>query len=267
MSKKRRMRRIFAEDGKALVLALDGYYFSNKTEGIDRAIHVLPQMVNQGLDAILVTYGMANIYEEDFPDVGMLLRVDMSSKIYDPSVPYTQAAFSVEDAVRLGADGVISMTFPGAENEEVAHDIALKLAKEADHWQMPYMCETLPYGYAVTNEASKSPDVIATAARLGTELGADIIKTRFTGTKDDQLIIQAAKRPVLALGGPKTNDFQEYLEFVHHCMSVGAKGVAVGRNVTQNDHPVAAIAALHTIIHKGGTVADAYQDYKALSQR
>ncbi|MEK4201627.1 class I fructose-bisphosphate aldolase [Cytobacillus sp. FSL K6-0265] len=267
MFKARRLRRIFSEDGKALVLALDGFYFSNKTNGIEQSIKLLPEMIEQGLDAILVTYGMAKMYVEEFSGVGMLLRADMSSKIYDPSVPFTQTTFSVEDALRIGADGVISMTFPGAKNEGVAHEIALKLAKDADHWQMPFMCETLPYGYAVTNEASNRPEVIATAARLGTELGADIIKTRFTGTLDDQLIVQAAKRPVLALGGPKTNDFKEYLEFVHHCMNVGAKGVAVGRNVTQNEHPVAAIAALHTIIHKGGNVAEAHQDYKALSER
>ena len=41
MSKERRLSRIFAKDGKSVTLALDGYYFSSKTNGIDNQIEVL----------------------------------------------------------------------------------------------------------------------------------------------------------------------------------------------------------------------------------
>ncbi len=49
MSKERRLSRIFAKDGKSVTLALDGYYFSTKTNGIDNTINQLPALVEHGL--------------------------------------------------------------------------------------------------------------------------------------------------------------------------------------------------------------------------
>jgi len=263
MEKTRRMSRIFAKDGKSITLALDGYYFSTKTKGIDETISQLPGLIENGIDAVLVTYGMAKRYAEEFSDIGMLVRADLSTSVFDPSVPYTTGIITVEDALKLGADGIISMTFPGASNEVSSHRIAFDLARQADHWNLPFMCETLPYGYAVTSEASNRPDVIASGARLGAELGADIIKTRFSGNKEDEEIVRLANRPVLALGGPKTGHILDYFTFVRHCMDVGAKGVAVGRNITQDENPAGVVAALDVLVHQNGTAQEAYEAYQS----
>lgn len=56
MSKERRLSRIFAKDGKSVTLALDGYYFSSNTNGIDNTIKQLPVLVENGLDCALVTW-------------------------------------------------------------------------------------------------------------------------------------------------------------------------------------------------------------------
>ncbi|MGE7765872.1 hypothetical protein [Peribacillus sp. NPDC096540] len=66
MPKTRRMANIFAEDGKSITLALDGFYFSTNTRGIDGTIAELPKMIENGLDAVLVTYGMAKTYTNSF---------------------------------------------------------------------------------------------------------------------------------------------------------------------------------------------------------
>lgn len=261
MSKIRRMSRIFAKDGKSITLALDGYYFSNKTKRIDETIMNLNKLIDNGLDAVLVTYGMAKLYENVFKDIGMLVRADISTGVFDPSVPNTTGVLTVEEALELGADGVISMTFPGADNERQSHEIARKLARDADKWNIPFMCETLPYGYAVTSSESNCSEVIATGARLGTEIGADIIKTRFSGKPGDSEIVKAAKQPVLALGGPKTESIYDYFEFVKHCIDSGAKGVAVGRNVIMDEKPAGVVAGLNVIIHEMGTVEEANRAY------
>lgn len=263
MSKTRRMGNIFARDGKSITLALDGHYFSTNTTGIDNTIGELPKMIESGLDAVLVTYGLAKTYADSFAGVGMLIRADLSAGVFDPSVPNTMGLITVEDALKMGADGIISMTFPGASNEATSHQIAWELAREADYWNLPFMCESLPFGYAVTNEESNNPKVIAAGARLGTELGADIIKTRFTGDAGDAEIVKRAQRPVLALGGPKTDHILDYFMFVKHCMDVGAKGVAVGRNITQDRHPAGVVAALNVIVHRNGTAEEAYKMYQA----
>ncbi|QTF06506.1 phospho-2-dehydro-3-deoxyheptonate aldolase [Brenneria izadpanahii] len=260
MSKKRRLSRVFAQDGKSVTLALDGYYFSTKTAGVDDTLKSLPVLIEKGLDCVLVTYGMAKNYEAELMNIPIVLRVDSTVNIFDNTVPDTKGVFSVEDALKIGADGVVCMTFPGAFNEEKTHDLAMKLAQAADAWNLPLIVESLPYGYPVTNSESNSPDVIAAAARIAVELGADVIKTRFSGSAADRLIVEAAGVPVLALGGPKT-DILSYFEFVQHCMNMGAKGVAVGRNITQDPKPAHVVAGLHAIIHENATPEDAYGLY------
>ncbi|MGG1687201.1 hypothetical protein [Pseudalkalibacillus sp. NRS-1564] len=114
MSKLRRMSRIFHEDGNSISLALDGFNFSTNTAGIDKTVRMLPELVNAGLDSVLVTYGMAKKFEDAFKKVGLVIRVDLSTEIFDPEVPDTLDVFGIEEALTLGADGVVCMTFPGA---------------------------------------------------------------------------------------------------------------------------------------------------------
>lgn len=262
MSKERRLSRIFAKDGKSVTLALDGYYFSTKTEGIDNTINQLPALVEQGLDCALVTYGMLKNYRKALDRVPVVLRVDSTVNIFNNTVPDTTPVFSIEDALKVAAEGVVCMTFPGAFNEEKTHVMAMKLAQASDRWNMPLIVESLPYGYPVTSDDSNNPAIIAASARAAVELGADIIKTRFTGTPDDRLIVEAAGVPVLALGGPKTG-IDGYFKFVQHCMQMGAKGVAVGRNITQDPQPAKVVAGLNAIIHENATPEDAYSLYMA----
>lgn len=260
MSKNRRISKLFAADGKSIALALDGFYFSTKTNGIDHTIENISALIDHGLDCALVTYGMAKNYEQQFGCLPLVLRLDSTVNIFDNSVPDTASVFSVADALKLGVEGVVCMTFPGAFNEEKTHRLAMTLAQQADEWDMPLIIESLPYGYPITNNDSNNPKIIAAAARIAVELGANVIKTRFSGTAEDQLIIEAAGVPVLALGGPKT-DILSYFTFVQHCMNMGAKGVAVGRNITQDPNPVGVVAGLNVIVHQNGNPEQAYQLY------
>lgn len=249
MSKLRRLNQIFAADGRAVIIALDGFAFSMNTEGIDEKTQQIDQFVHAGLDAALVTYGQAKQYEQELSNVTTILRVDANTNSYDSTVSMTNSFFDVRDALKLGASGVVCMTFPGAAmRENDTHRTLAELAHQAETWNMPVIAETLPFGYPVTSNESNDPRYIATAARLDVELGADIIKTRFSGQKEDLLIVENANRPVLALGGPKA-DHLTYFKFVQHCIKVGACGVAVGRNIVQDPNPMGMIAALHALVH------------------
>lgn len=262
MSKFRRMNQIFATDGRAVVAALDGFAFSMTTSGIDDTSLQIDQLVNAGLDTALVTYGQAKTYERELAKVTTVLRVDANTNIYDSSVPNTQLFFNIKDALKLGASGVVCMTFPGASKREAdSHHMLTKLAHQSAKWEVPVIAETLPFGYPVTSSKSNDPHYIATAVRLSAELGADIIKTRFTGTKDDALITGSTSQPVLALGGPKT-DTLTYFKFVQHCIEIGARGVAVGRNITQSQSPVGIVAGLNAIVHNKVDANTAFEIYK-----
>lgn len=264
MSKIRRMNRIFAEDGRSVSFALDGFGFSSKTAGVDVAARKVPAMVEHGLDNVLITYGQARNFAEYFTDVGLTLRLDTTTAVYDGSVPDTMPAFDVTDALKLGADGVVTMTFPGAHNERSTNDLAAALVRQCADWNVPFMCEALPYGYPVTIPESAEPETIATGARFAEELGADIIKTRFSGTDKDRIIVDNCTVPILALGGPKS-DHETYFGFVQHVIACGAKGVAVGRNITQDPKPLAMVSALGALVHEDATAAQAATIYDEIS--
>ncbi len=271
MDKTKRMNRIFGRDGKTIIVALDGFGFSAHTEGVDFSVKKVRNLLQYGLNCALVTYGQAQMFAEDLLDVPTVLRVDGSVDVFDNSVPETAQFFDVTDALKLGADGVVCMTFPGGadDREKFSHAMLSSLAKQGEEWNVPVIAETLPCSYPVTKAYPNSgnPEYIKTAARLGAEYGADIIKTRFTGDISvDKKIVENAVRPTVALGGPKT-DNKTYFEYVYNLMQAGVRGIACGRNITQDPNPVGKVAALSALIHENHTVAEALKIYDSVTSK
>ncbi len=268
MDKAKRMNRIFGKDGKTIIVALDGFAFTANTVGVDFSVKSVKNLLKYGLNCALVTYGQAQLFAEDLIDVPTVLRVDGSTDVFDNSVPETAQFFDVCDALKLGADGVVCMTFPGGDKgrEKFSHKMLSSLARQGEEWNVPVLAETLPCSYPMSAAYPNSgnPDYISTAARLGTEYGADIIKTRFTGVVEtDQKIVENAGVPAVALGGPKT-DNKTYFEYVHNLMEAGVKGIACGRNITQDPNPVGKVAALSALVHEGQSVEAALKIYASV---
>src|SRR5205085_4964191 len=97
------------------------------------------------------------------------------------------------------------------------------------------------------------------ASRIGAEMGADIIKTRYSGDEESfRQIVAATGRPVMVAGGPlRDSTLTALLEMVDQCLSTGAEGVIFGRNVWQNAHPETVLAALAAMVHDAASVEDA----------
>jgi len=80
--------------------------------------------------------------------------------------------------------------------------------------------------------------VVAHAARIGAELGADIIKANFTGDiQSFRGVIESCPVPVVIAGGPKCKTSQEVLQTTHDALAAGAAGLSIGRNVFQHETP------------------------------
>lgn len=259
--KTRRLSKLF-RNGRSLTLALDHHFFTDQTTGIDQAAKMVPALHEAGLDAVLVTKGLAKMYASELKDVGVYLRVDIATPIFSSTVPQVSPIATVEEALALGVEGIVCMTFPGSEHEYETHRLTSELSELADRWNLVLLVETLPYTYAVTSPESNSVQTIASATRIGVELGADVIKTRLTGTKEDRQIIEKTKKPVLVLGGPRTTDKESFFSFIEHSIQVGAKGVAIGRNIWGDEHPLGMVKALKQIIHHGQSAKEALNIYQ-----
>jgi DhnA family fructose-bisphosphate aldolase class Ia len=116
------------------------------------------------------------------------------------------------------------------------------------------MAEMLPGGFENPRELW-TPEKIADACRIGAELGADFIKTAYTGDVDSfARVVEQVYVPIVVLGGTRTEEPRDLLELVHGAMQAGACGVACGRNIYQWEEPTRMVQALAAIIHDGASV-------------
>ncbi|MBA7707562.1 3-hydroxy-5-phosphonooxypentane-2,4-dione thiolase [subsurface metagenome] len=73
--------------------------------------------------------------------------------------------------------------------------------------------------------------------------------------------------PVIMAGGPQVDTELEVFEFVHDGMQKGAIGVNLGRNIWQNDFPVAMIKAMRAIVHQNATPKEAQELFSSEKKR
>ena len=101
------------------------------------------------------------------------------------------------------------------------------------------------------------------AARIGAELGADLVRVPYTGSSDSfKEVVSVCPVPLLATGGEKKVREKEVLEMVRAIMDAGAYGVSMGRNIFQYQKPGNMIKAIKQIVHKGSTVSSAIEALK-----
>jgi fructose-bisphosphate aldolase/2-amino-3,7-dideoxy-D-threo-hept-6-ulosonate synthase len=159
----------------------------------------------------------------------------------------------VEEAQRIGADAVSVHVNVGAEQEDKMLVKLGRVADDCDKYSVPLLAMMYPRGPKIQNE--HAVEVVAHAARLGAELGADIVKTNYTGDiKTFKEVVQGCHVPVIIAGGPKVETVQEVLQMVYDSTKAGGSGLSIGRNVFQHENPTLMVKALSAIVHHGASV-------------
>lgn len=257
---KRRLNNIFREDGKSVVLAIDHGASFNVLPEMENPGEIIEKCAAGGIDAILTSYGVATNYQKEIGNLGLILRADggMSqlAKTKDKSL---EIVYSVESALRIGADAMLCMSFPGSTHEDIILKGLSRFICEASQWNMPICAEALPRGFEPA-EDSRTGENIAFACRQAVELGADFIKTAYTGDKESfKQVVDGCYKPVLVLGGNKPQPEKDILQMIKDSIDVGAKGVIIGRNIWRHEHPDKYCAAINAIVHHDATVEQALE--------
>ena len=252
---------MLASDGKALVVAMDHARTFGAIEGLEGPDAVIEAAVDAGADAVMTTFGVVKHYREQLIGrIPTILRLDGGPSIYrEDWLTYTEWSLlhSVEDALLLGADGVVVMAFVGIPVELQTYRIVAKVAGECMRANLPLMVEALPCPSERVSDP-KAADAMASAARLAFEHGADMVKTYYTGTQDGfRQVTDNCPAPVLIAGGPRMETVEETLQIAHDAVGAGAAGVVFGRNIWQSGDTRGVIRALEGIVHGGRPVADA----------
>ena len=203
-----------------------------------------------GADAILMHKGIVKQGHRGYgDDIGLIVHLSASTSLApDPNDKVTVT--TVEKAIQLGADAVSIHVNLGSETESQMLQELGAIAETCDYWGMPLLAMMYPRGPKIDNE--HDPEVVKLAARVGAELGADIVKTNYTGDPDTfKEVVDGCPVPVIIAGGPKVETDKQLLGMVYDAINVGGAGIAIGRNVFQAKDPAKMTKALVEIVHNG----------------
>jgi class I fructose-bisphosphate aldolase len=255
---KRRLNRIFGEDGRAVIVAMD-HGSQGPMRGLEDPGGILDLVVPAGADAILTSYGIATKYVRKIERCGLILRIDGGSGFGTSDVHVWQR-YPVSDAVAIGADAVGCMGLIGWPCEAMNLRYISQIASQCLATGMPLMVETMPF--SATAPGPNMAGGIVKGARIAAEIGADFVKTRYGGEPADfQRAVQGTYVPIVMLGGPKTETDLALLRQVRETLDVGGAGVAMGRNIWQHAHPDRIVRALVAVVHQGATPERAMQEF------
>jgi fructose-bisphosphate aldolase/2-amino-3,7-dideoxy-D-threo-hept-6-ulosonate synthase len=255
-----RLGRIFKDDKKTFVLPMDHGVGGGPVKGLEdiKATVKMALSADYKPDAILLNPSMIRLCSEEIVgQVGVISRLDGSTTTLGPNLIDCRLFSSVEDAITCGADAVATMLFIGAEREPQNSENIGKVSQDCEKWGIPHIVEVLPpdiLDYHFKSEAKREwpkPENIKIVARVAAELGADVVKSYYTGDPESfKEVVKCCPVPIIVLGGPGADDPEGLLKIVHDVMDSGAKGVIMGRNIWGSKNPRTMIKAISKLIHE-----------------
>jgi len=256
LGKERRLQRIFRDDGKTVIIPMDHGVTMGPVTGLADIQRTVDSLAKAGVDGIVVHKGIAaNI---DTRRLGLVVHLNGSTTL-SPDPNRKLQVCTVDEAVALGADGVSIHINIGAVTEgEMLMDLG-RASAECSDYGIPLLAMMYPRGPNIKN--SNDVAVVKHASRIGAELGADIVKTNYTGSVETfEEVVRGCPVPVVIAGGPKADTEEEVLRMIYDSVQAGGVGVSLGRNVFQHRDPEAMARAVIAIVHKGATVESALKE-------
>lgn len=239
------------KEGKALFLAYDQGLEHGPTDFDDE--NVDPEKVLEIADSgyftgVILQKGIAEKYffGKNYK-VPLIVKLNGKTNLVKDEDPYSPQVCSVAEALSYGAKAVGYTVYLGSEFEPQMIKEFGQIEQDAEEAGIPVIGWMYPRGRNVPDE--NDPKIVAYAARVGLELGADIIKVRYTGDLASfKWVVQSAgETKVVVMGGSKENE-EVFLEKVKAVMEAGAIGMAVGRNVWQSSEPLVIAKKIADII-------------------
>ena len=249
-----RMAQLIQSDGHALFLPVDHGYFQGPTRKLEEPRKTIEPLLPYA-DALFVTRGVLRSSVDSDNTKPVILRVSGGASVVGKDLANEGITTSMEEAIRLNASAVGISIFVGSDYEKETLLNLSKLVNEGERYGIPVMAVT-----AVGKEMEKrGARYLALACRIAAELGARVVKTYWC--EDFEKVTGGCPVPVIMAGGPQVNTEFEVFEFVYDGMQKGAIGVNLGRNIWQDDFPVAMIKAIRAIVHDNASPKEAQEIY------
>ena len=252
IGKKARLSRIIKPKG-TLIFAFDHWLEHGPAdfpeERLDPRI-ILEDVVSAGVDAVMLTPGDARLFSDVWAGrTALIVKVTGKTSLRSREEQLLQSIIgSVEEALALGADAVAATVYWGSPYEDLMLDRWTAIKDAADAYGVPVLQLAYPRGPTIRNRHSL--EVVLYAVRAAVSVGADAIKTYYTGSRESfvKVVTAASDVPVLMSGGPTRHSPLEFLRDLKNVREAGAVGAVVGRNIFQAGDVRAMTRACRSVI-------------------
>jgi len=244
---------------KTVIVPMDHGVSVGPIKGLTSLNEMVDKVAEGGANAVLGHRGLPMYGHRRYGrDIGLILHLSGSS-ILSPDPNNKVQVMTVEEALVMGADAVSVHINVGADNESEMFTVLGSVSRDCMRWGMPLVAMMYPRGKKVKSEHDL--EAVKLAARVGAELGADIVKTNYTGDVDSfKEVVRGCLAPVVVAGGPKMETSKDVLQLVSDAIEAGGAGASIGRNVFQAPDPTRMVRAISRIVHEGYAVVDAMRE-------
>ncbi len=224
----------------------------------------MDQMMNvfQDADAVMVSPGMLGQLSRHFigrDRPGLIVQADWQNVGRARDGAFKKAGVSTamltaEQAVAAGADAIMTYLWMGGDDprieaEEVARNSVF--ARACESVGLPIMIESRGFGKEVGDDGKLDLELLKFHTRVAAELGADFIKTKYSGSVESfKEVTSQCPVPILVAGGSRLKTMDEALELVEDVIAGGGAGVVFGRNIFQFDDPSTMLKNIVKRVHK-----------------
>ncbi len=243
-----RLKRLFRHSDQLFILPLDHGITIGPVPGLADIRDTVQAAIEGGIDAVVIHKGIveriSDLLGQDSCE--MIMHLSASTALA-PDPDRKEQVTSVERALELGATAIsVHVNLGSAFEAEMLKDFGA-VSEQCSRWGIPLLA--MMYVRDGTKDSEYDPGKIRHAARVAEELGADLIKVNYTGDPESfAAVVSAVAVPVIIAGGPKLNSAADLFEMVADAVSAGARGVAIGRNIFQDDHPAQRAAIVRQIL-------------------
>ena len=168
--------------------------------GLEDVHRVIYDYQDAGLTCVLINKGIIKSMPRP-PKIGLIAHLSAST-VLGPSPNRKMLMGGVEEVIRLGADAVsIHLNIGSKEEPEMLQKVGI-VSDQCDDWSVPLIAMMYPRGENIKDP--HDPGIVAHAARIGAEGGADMVKTVYTGDIDSfRNVVKSCPVPIVIAGGPK----------------------------------------------------------------
>ncbi|WP_254767274.1 2-amino-3,7-dideoxy-D-threo-hept-6-ulosonate synthase [Salinilacihabitans rarus] len=239
-----RLERI-STDGAYLIVPMDHGITMGAVTGLKDIESTIDGVTRGGADAVLTQKGIAPRVHPNKNGAGYIVHLNASTTI-GPDENDKRPTGTVEEALRAGADAVSFHINVGSTYEPGQIEALSELTGEAARFGVPVLAMAYARGPGVD---STDPEALGHAVRLAEEVGADVVKTGYSGDAESfEHVVESTRLPVVIAGGSRGTD-RETIEMVRGAVDAGGAGVSMGRSIFQHEEPEKIARAVSAVVH------------------